>query len=112
MLKVVNRAEKLEWELEFVREWHVKTGRSDPGSNSRGTRAENPNADQLYLPSLENWTCGCPSFATSHFMLCKQVQLHCANSYESIGKKQRIRQHLQTNPIKNPLLFLATDSYR
>ncbi|KAG2214782.1 hypothetical protein INT45_011563 [Circinella minor] len=80
MLKVVNRAEKLEWELEFVREWHVKTGHSDPGSNSRGTRAENPDADQLYLPSLENWTCGCPSFATSRFMLCKHLISRYRNS--------------------------------
>ena len=84
LLKVVYRTERLDWELKFTRGWHTKTGRSDPGSNSRGQRPENPNAEQLYRPSLDKWTCGCPSFATSRFMLCKHLISRYCNRNRSL----------------------------
>ncbi|KAG2218667.1 hypothetical protein INT45_007836 [Circinella minor] len=65
---------KNHWELDqFVREWHAKTGRGEPGFNSRRNRSENMNAEKLYSLSIENWTCGCPSYAKSRFMLCKHL---------------------------------------
>ena len=76
--------QKLDWELEFVREWHTKTGRGEPGSNSRRNRSENTNAEELYLPSIENWTCGCPSYAKSRFMLCKHLISRYRDSHPSL----------------------------
>ena len=84
LLKVVNRIEKLSWELKFTREWHTKTGRNDLGSNSRGQRPENSNAEQLYRPSLDKWTCDCPSFAASRFMLCKHLISRYRNRNRSV----------------------------
>ncbi|KAG2206480.1 hypothetical protein INT45_005516, partial [Circinella minor] len=72
------------WELEFVHEWHTKTGRGEPGSNSRHNRSENDNAEELYLPSIENWMCGCPSYAKSRFMLCKHLISHYRDSHPSL----------------------------
>ena len=31
LLKIVNRAQTSDWELEFVRKWDTKSGRNDPG---------------------------------------------------------------------------------
>ena len=73
LLKIINRAQTLDWELEFVREWDTKSGRNDPGLGYMDNRPENPNATELYSPSLEHWTCGCPSFFESRFMLCKHL---------------------------------------
>ncbi|KAI7860718.1 hypothetical protein BDC45DRAFT_3748 [Circinella umbellata] len=36
------------------------------------TDLENPNAEELYSPSLEYWMCGCPSFVKSS-LLCKHL---------------------------------------
>ena len=83
-IKIVNRMQKLDWELEFVREWHAKTGCGEPGSNSRRNRSENTNAEELYLPSIENWTCGCPSYAKSRFMLCKHLISRYRDSHPSL----------------------------
>ncbi|KAG2206438.1 hypothetical protein INT45_011863 [Circinella minor] len=83
-LKIVNRTQKLDWELEFVHEWHTKTGRGEPGSNSRRNRSENDNAEKLYLPLIENWTCGCPSYAKSRLILCKHLISRYCDSHPSL----------------------------
>ncbi|KAG2214922.1 hypothetical protein INT45_008122 [Circinella minor] len=70
--------------------------------------------NKAHLDQTGVFACTCghgyPLVATD--MATPGMGTYCANSYESVGKKQRIRQHLQMNPIKNPLLFLAMDSYR
>ncbi|KAG2217339.1 hypothetical protein INT45_009096 [Circinella minor] len=91
-LKIVNRTQTLVWELEFVREWHTKTSRGEPGSNSRCNRSENDNAEELYLPSIENWTH--PSlrvvFGAHDYFICRQstvpyVQILPNTSYPFYG---------------------------
>ncbi|KAG2212890.1 hypothetical protein INT45_006480 [Circinella minor] len=50
------------WANEFTKEW-----------NWLISQEENSNANALYEPSTETWTCGCPSFITSRYMLCKHL---------------------------------------
>ena len=65
-LKIKNRRQALDWQKDFAREWKK-------ANKSARTHLERANADQWYIPSLRNWTCGCPSFADSNFMLCKNL---------------------------------------
>ncbi|KAI9264338.1 hypothetical protein BDA99DRAFT_537050 [Phascolomyces articulosus] len=65
-VKIINRAQVLDWELEFTQEWN-------PGLTHRDNRPENVDAEQLYSPSLDTWACGCTSFASSRFMLYKHL---------------------------------------
>ena len=50
------------WANEFTKEWNRLVGRE-----------ENSNANALYEPSTETWTCGCPSFLTSRYLVCKHL---------------------------------------
>lgn len=69
-LKIINRRVPLEWEMEFCRAWKSLTRKIAASS-------ESADADQRYLPSLEKWTCGCPSFGKSRFMLCRHLVQRC-----------------------------------
>ena len=72
MLKIVNRREALRWEKTFAKSWQTFTliYQQEP-------LGEHLQTDQRYLPSLELWTCGCPSFITSKIMLCKHLVKRC-----------------------------------
>ncbi|KAI9258883.1 hypothetical protein BDA99DRAFT_561255 [Phascolomyces articulosus] len=66
--------QQLPTKIEFTYE---KSGRIPPSQPNRRRRSqqrpENPNTEELYRLSLEDWTCGCPSFFESRFMLCKYL---------------------------------------
>ena len=107
--KIVNRAQTLDWELEFVREWDTKSGRNDPGLTYMDNRPENPNAEQLCRPSLDDWTCGWPSFARSRFMLCKHLisryrerkpSMRCVfGAHDYFISRQSIAPYIQIRPV-------------
>ncbi|KAG2222715.1 hypothetical protein INT45_011203 [Circinella minor] len=50
------------WANEFTKEWNRLVGRE-----------EKSNANALYEPSTETWTCGSPSFLTSRYLICKYL---------------------------------------
>ncbi|CAB4392902.1 unnamed protein product [Rhizophagus irregularis] len=55
----VVKREKADWRKAFKREW-----------KELSSRVLNNN---LYLTDINNWFCGCPSFLTSRFLICKHL---------------------------------------
>ena len=61
-LSTVRSREATRWEKKFTVEW-----------NKAYRVTESHNANALYQPSIETWTCGCRSYLTSKFLICKHL---------------------------------------
>ncbi|KAI9488736.1 hypothetical protein BDB00DRAFT_963242 [Zychaea mexicana] len=50
------------WQQAFVNHW-----------NKAYRLPENSNANALYQPTVDTWTCGCKAYLTSRFLICKHL---------------------------------------
>ena len=63
MLQTIRQREPTRWEYNFVSEWRSLYQKP----------LDNPNYRHDYVPSTDNWTCGCKEYLRNRFLLCKHL---------------------------------------